>query len=194
MSDVDEKNSGIHHLFEEAAENTPALIILEDLDRAFPREGKQTRERTISFQTLLNCLDGVGTQNGVIVVATTNDPTCLDPAILKRPGRFDRVVWFRNPDAELRREYYRRLNPMLSRDEFEAAIMKTEGFSFAQLRETYIMGAQSAFEHGREVTVGDVIEAIEVQTAGAYELKSLGTGSGFVRSFREFSLRSIKTE
>jgi ATP-dependent 26S proteasome regulatory subunit len=48
----------------------------------------------VSFQTLLNCLDGVGTQEAVIVVATANDPTCLDPAILKRPGRFDRVVQF----------------------------------------------------------------------------------------------------
>ena len=81
--------------------NTPALVILEDLDRAFPTEGKRTRERTVSFQTLLNCLDGVGTQEGVIVVATANDPTCLDPAILKRPGRFDRVVQFRNPDPDL---------------------------------------------------------------------------------------------
>jgi hypothetical protein len=87
-----------------------------------------------------------------------------------------------NPDAELRREYYRRLNPILSGDEFEAAIEKTQGFSFAQLRETYIMGAQSAFEHGRDFVIGDVIEAIALQTAGAYELKSLQTGSGFVRS------------
>jgi hypothetical protein len=38
---------------------TPALVILEDLDRAFPTEGKRTQERTVSFQTLLNCLDGV---------------------------------------------------------------------------------------------------------------------------------------
>jgi ATP-dependent 26S proteasome regulatory subunit len=116
------------------------------------------------------------------VVATANDPTGLDPAILKRPGRFDRVVWFRNPDAELRREYYRRLNPILSGEQFEAAIEKTEGFSFAQLRETYILGAQSAFEHGRDVAVADVIEAIALQTAGAYELKSLQPSSGFVRS------------
>src|SRR5439155_24452893 len=75
--------------------------------RAFPTERKRTRERTVSFQSLLNCLDGVGTQDGVIVVATANDPNCLDPAILKRPGRFDRVVHFRNPDAELRRQYFR---------------------------------------------------------------------------------------
>jgi cell division protease FtsH len=91
-------------------------VILEDLDRAFPTEGKRTQERTVSFQTLLNCLDGVGTQDGVIVVATANDPTCLDAAILKRPGRFDRVVQFRNPDTDLRREYYRRLNATLAGD------------------------------------------------------------------------------
>ena len=135
LSDAEEKSSDVLHLFQKAAENTPALVILEDLDRAFPTEGKRTQEGRVSFQTLLNCLDGVGTHDGVIVVATANDPTCLDPAILKRPGRFDRVVQFRNPDADLRRQYYRRLNPILSGEQFEIAIEKTETFSFAQLIE-----------------------------------------------------------
>jgi len=114
------------------------------------------------------------------VVATANDPTCLDPAILKRPGRFDRVVQFRNPDADLRRQYYRGLSPILAGEQFEIVIEKTEGFSFAQLRETYIMGAQSAFEHGSEVGVADVIEAIELQAAGAQDLKTSVATSGFV--------------
>jgi ATP-dependent 26S proteasome regulatory subunit len=118
--------------------------------------------------------------DGVIVVATANDPTCLDPALLKRPGRFDRVVQFRNPDADLRREYYKRLSPALDGEQFEIAIENTEGFSFAQLRETYILGAQSAFEHGREVGVADVIEAVELQTAGSQELKTSVAASGFV--------------
>ena len=181
LSDSEEKSADVLHLFEKAAENTPALIILEDLDRAFPTEGKRTQERTVSFQTLLNCLDGVGSQDGVIVVATANDPTCLDPAILKRPGRFDRVVQFRNPDADLRREYYQRLSPGLTGEQFEIAIEQTEGFSFAQLRETYILGAQSAFEHGRDIGVADVIEAIELQVAGAQDLKTSVSASGFVR-------------
>jgi ATP-dependent 26S proteasome regulatory subunit len=155
-------------------------VIIEDLDRAFPTEGKRTRERNVSFQTLLNCLDGVASQDGVLVVATGNDPTCLDPAILKRPGRFDRVVHFRNPDAHLRREYYQRLSPVLTGEQFEIVINKTEGFSFAQLRETYILGAQSAFEHGREIGVADVIEAIELQAAGAQDLKTSVGASGFV--------------
>jgi hypothetical protein len=46
------------------------------------------------------------------------------------------------------------------------------GFSFAQLRETYILGAQSAFEHGRDIGVADVIQAIELQAAGAQDLKT----------------------
>jgi hypothetical protein len=46
---------------EKAAANTPALVTLEDLDRAFPMAGKRTQERRVSFQTLRNCLDGVGT-------------------------------------------------------------------------------------------------------------------------------------
>jgi SpoVK/Ycf46/Vps4 family AAA+-type ATPase len=180
LSDTEEKSASVLHLFEKAATNAPALVIVEDLDRAFPTEGKRTRERTVSFQTLLNCLDGVGSQDGIIVVATANDPLCLDPAILKRPGRFDRVVQFRNPDAHLRREYYRRLSPVLTGEQFESVIAQTEGFSFAQLRETYILGAQSAFEHGREIGVADVIEAIELQAAGAQDLKTSVGASGFV--------------
>jgi SpoVK/Ycf46/Vps4 family AAA+-type ATPase len=180
LSNMQEKSADVVRLFERAAENTPALIILEDLDRAFPTEGKRTQERTVSFQTLLNCLDGVGSQNGVLVVATANDPTCLDAAILKRPGRFDRVVQFRNPDAALRREYYRRLSPVLKGDKFELAIEQTEGFSFAQLRETYILGAQSSFEHGQEITVRDVLEAIELHTAGTHDLKTSVSATGFV--------------
>ena len=128
LSDEEQKSNDVLRLFEKTSENTPALVILEDLDRAFPTEGKRTRERNICFQTLLNCLDGVGTQEGIIVVATANDPTCLDPAILKRPGRFDRVVQFRNPDAHLRREYYQRLSPALTGEQFESVIAQTEGF------------------------------------------------------------------
>jgi hypothetical protein len=180
LSDSEEKSADVLRLFEKAAENTPALVILEDLDRAFPTGGKRTQERAVSFQTLLNCLDGVGSQDRVIVVATANDPTCLDPAILKRPGRFDRVVQFRNPNADLRREYYQRLSPVLTGDQFEIAIEQTEGFSFAQLRETYILGAQSAFEHGSEVGIADVIEAIELQATGAQDLKTLVAAPGFV--------------
>jgi ATPase family associated with various cellular activities (AAA) len=189
LSDAEEKSASVLHQFGHAAMNAPALLILEDLDRAFPTEGKRTQERAVSFQTLLNCLDGVGSQDGVIVVATANDPTCLDAAILKRPGRFDRVVQFRNPDTNLRRQYYRRLSPLLIGEQFEIAIEQTEGFSFAQLRETYILGSQSAFEHGREITVADITEAIELHAAGAQDLKTSVSATGFVSKPERTRLR-----
>ena len=52
---------------------------------------------------------------------------------------------------------------------------------FAQLRETYILGSQSAFEHGKEITVADVIDAIELQAARAQDLKTSISASEFVR-------------
>jgi hypothetical protein len=189
LSDAEEKSRSVAHMFENAAMHAPALIILEDIDRAFPTEGKRTQERMISFQTLLNCLDGVGSQDGVVIVATANDPLCLDAAILKRPGRFDRVVQFRNPDADLRREYYRRLSPILTGEKFETAILQTEGFSFAQLRETYILGAQLAFSDGREIRVEDVLEAIELHAAGTQNLKTSVAATGFVGNGERTTIR-----
>jgi transitional endoplasmic reticulum ATPase len=89
-------------LFAEAAQATPALIVIEDLDRCYPLNSEKHAEAKISLQQLLNHLDGVGSQNGIVVVATANNPAILDPAILRRPGRFDRVVGFQNPSTELR--------------------------------------------------------------------------------------------
>ncbi len=104
-------DSDLDSLFDLAVKNRPSMVLLEDLDRAFPKTG-ETKSR-ISLQALLNALDGVGTGEGIVVVATANEPTILDPAILRRPGRFDRVVHFPNPSAELRQQYLQQLNPGL---------------------------------------------------------------------------------
>ena len=85
-------NESLSGFFEDGARNAPSLLIFEDLDRAFV--GTNDQRPKITLQHFLNCLDGVGTQDGLIVVATANDPSSLGAAILKRPGRFDRVVPF----------------------------------------------------------------------------------------------------
>jgi len=99
------------------------------------------------------------------------------------------VVQFRNPDPDLYRQYYRRLSTILAGEQFEKAIQRTEGFSFSQLRKTYILGAQSAFEYGREIGVADVVEAIELQAAGAQDLKTSVGASGFVLRHPESAAR-----
>lgn len=174
-------DSGVYRMFELAHRSAPSLIILEDLDRVFPRGKANTQG--VNFQALLNCLDGVATQEGVIVVATANDPTALDAAILQRPGRFDRVVAFRPPSAELRRRYWLNLNPNLAGEVLDQVIAAAEGFSFAQLRETYVLAGQDAFEAGREIVADDLWEAIQLQRADAHQAKQgRPSAAGFLHS------------
>jgi SpoVK/Ycf46/Vps4 family AAA+-type ATPase len=144
-------NESLSGFFEEANRNAPSLLIFEDLDRAFVvRDDERPR---ITLQHFLNCLDGVGTQDGLIVVATANDPSTLDAAILNRPGRFDRVIPFRPPDSDLRGDYLRRLTRGgLTVQELRSAVLGSDGFSFAQLRESYIMAGQLAF--GSQLRIG----------------------------------------
>jgi len=130
----------LDELFDEALTERPAMILLEDLDRAFPRAGESRTQ--ISLQHLLNCLDGVATGEGIVVIATANEPTALDPAILRRPGRFDRVIHFANPTAALRGQYFRWLHPAFSEDELQQPVEESKGFSFAQLRESFVLAAQ----------------------------------------------------
>jgi ATP-dependent 26S proteasome regulatory subunit len=134
------------------------MIVLEDMDRAFPKTG-ETKSR-VSLQKLLNCLDGVGTGEGIIVVATANEPTILDSAISRRPGRFDRVIHFADPDFELRQAYFRRMHPAFETINLEEVATGSEGFSFAQLREAYITAGQRAFERKDEVREEDLIWGI----------------------------------
>jgi ATP-dependent 26S proteasome regulatory subunit len=86
------------------------------------------------------------------VVATANDPTVLDSAILRRPGRFDRVVALAAPDSKLRLKYFRKFNPHLNDEALFRAVEDSEGLSFAQLKEAYILASQKSFERNSNVT------------------------------------------
>jgi SpoVK/Ycf46/Vps4 family AAA+-type ATPase len=156
----DERTSDgdLDDLFDAAQKERPAMVLLEDLDRAFPRTGESPTN--VSLQYLLNCLDGVATGEGIVVVATANQPFLLDPAILRRPGRFDRVVNFPNPTATLRDAYFHHMNPDFNGDRLSQPITESEGFSFAQLREAYVLAAQAAFERSDDIRADDLLSGI----------------------------------
>jgi ATP-dependent 26S proteasome regulatory subunit len=109
---------------------------------------------------LLNCLDGVSTGDGVITIATANSPTQLDPAILKRPGRFDRVIQFAAPDASLRLRYLQKLNPSLQSEQPALVVDESDGFSYAQLQESFILGGQFAFDRGEDIVAADLLQGV----------------------------------
>ena len=146
-------------MFAEAAQTTPSIIVLEDLDRWFPVSKEEESGCRISLQQLLNHLDGVGNQDGIIVVATANNPGILDAAILRRPGRFDRVVGFQNPIAEHRERYLRQMHPSLGQEDLTEFTRRTAGFSFAQLRETYILAGQIALEGDGQIDAEQLVQA-----------------------------------
>jgi ATPase family associated with various cellular activities (AAA) len=188
FSDENMLNEAPSTVFEAAGRTAPALVIFEDLDRLFrrtPGEENPDNRTHITFQHLLNCLDGLGSQDGVIVVATANDPMALDSAILRRPGRFDRAVPFRPPGVDLRREYLHRLSRgALDAETLTLVGTQTDGFSFAQVREAYIVGGQLAFQRGNDRVDGeDLLEGIrlvrgELHTVGQRaDGRSVGFGT-----------------
>ncbi len=153
------EDSDLRQFFKYAAADAPALILFEDIDRFFSRKPEEEAS-SVSLQQFLNCLDGVDTLDGVIVVATANNPEALDTAILRRPGRFDRVIEFGNPSEKLRAKYLHNFCPELAGEDLDICALASEGLSFAQLRESYILAAQTAYEANRNVTPDDISSAI----------------------------------
>jgi SpoVK/Ycf46/Vps4 family AAA+-type ATPase len=88
---------------EEAKRKTPAIIFLDEIDAIAPKReemsGERQAERRLVAQ-LLTLMDGLESRGNVIVIAATNIPDTLDPA-LRRPGRFDREIWSRRPGRAL---------------------------------------------------------------------------------------------
>jgi cell division protease FtsH len=102
--------SRVRDLFKQARENSPCIIFLDEIDAVGRRRGSglggghDEREQTLN--AILVEMDGFGTDEGIIVVAATNRPDVLDPALL-RPGRFDREVVIDLPDVKGREEILR---------------------------------------------------------------------------------------
>lgn len=175
----DERTSDcdLDDLFDAALKERPAIVLLEDLDRAFPRDGKSATN--ISLQYLLNCLDGVATGQGIVVAATANEPALLDPAILRRPGRFDRVVHFPNPGPPLRVKYFSHMNSAFRISEIEPSVLASDGFSFVQLREAYVIAAQAAFQRNDDICAADLLEGIRRLRQTMLVGSTRGTQAGF---------------
>ncbi|MHB9038664.1 MAG: AAA family ATPase [Armatimonadota bacterium] len=89
----------LREVFERAGRNKPSLILFDELDAIAPsRSTADANYQQSVVAQLLALLDGLESRNGVFVLATTNRPKSIDPA-LRRPGRFDRVVWMKLPDT-----------------------------------------------------------------------------------------------
>ena len=169
--------SKVRDLFKQAKEKAPCIVFIDEIDAIGQKRdgrisGNDEREQTLN--QLLTEMDGFGGNTGVIILAATNRPETLDPA-LTRPGRFDRRVPVELPDLQGREAILRvhakkiKLAPGI---DFERIARMASGASGAELANIVNEAALRAVRNGRaSATQADLEESIEVVIAG-YQKKN----------------------
>ena len=165
--------SRVRDLFEQAKRNSPAIIFIDEIDAVGRHRGAglggSHDEREQTLNQLLVEMDGFDTDTNVIIIAATNRPDILDPALL-RPGRFDRQVVMDRPDMRGRKailEVHVRGKPLAPDINLEALARQTPGFAGADLEnmvnEAAILAAR---RNKRSIGNSEFEEAIERVVAG----------------------------
>ncbi len=123
----------IKEVFNRARENPPAIIFVDEIETVAPARGLGASAEVVG--QFLTEMDGVTGMKGVVVIAATNRPQMMDPAIL-RPGRFDKIFYIPPPDATVREQIFRiHLDRFAEGVDIEHLASITEGFSGADIAE-----------------------------------------------------------
>ena len=169
--------SKVRDLFKQAKEKAPCIVFIDEIDAIGKKRqgnvmGNDEREQTLN--QLLTEMDGFEGNNGVIILAATNQPDALDPA-LTRPGRFDRRVPVELPDLKGREEilkvHAKKIN-LADNVDFNKIARMASGASGAELANIVNEAALRAVRNGRKIVEeADLEESIEVVIAG-YQKKN----------------------
>ena len=165
--------SKVRDLFKQAKEKAPCIVFIDEIDAIGKKRdvsgfsGNDEREQTLN--QLLNEMDGFDAAEGVVLLAATNRPEILDPA-LTRPGRFDRQVQVELPDLKGREDILKVHAKNIKREDnidYEEIAKRTAGTSGADLANIVNEGALRAVREGRnKLTQEDLEESIETVIAG----------------------------
>ncbi len=165
--------SRVRDLFENAKKNAPCILFIDEIDAVGRHRGAglggghDEREQTLN--QLLVEMDGFGVNEGIIIIAATNRPDILDPALL-RPGRFDRLITVGVPDLKGREEIleiYKKDKPLDSSVDLKTIAKGTPGFTGADLENLMNEAALlAAREKARIITMKELEEAIKRVIAG----------------------------
>lgn len=165
--------SRVRDLFENAKKNAPCIIFIDEIDAVGRQRGAglggghDEREQTLN--QLLVEMDGFGANEGIIIVAATNRPDILDPALL-RPGRFDRQITVGRPDVKGREQVLKvhaRNKPLSDQVDLKAIAQRTPGFSGADLENLLNEAALVAARRSKKkIDMFDIDEATDRVIAG----------------------------
>ena len=159
--------SRVRDLFDNAKKNSPCIVFIDEIDAVGRHRGAgmggghDEREQTLN--QLLVEMDGFGPNEGVIILAATNRPDILDPALM-RPGRFDRRIMVSRPDIKGREailQVHARNKPIAKDVDMNEIARSTPGFTGADLENLLNEAALLAARRGaKEIIYGDISEAV----------------------------------
>lgn len=158
--------SRVRDLFSQAIKKAPSIIFIDEIDAVGRHRGtgngNSNDEREQTLNQMLVEMDGFGTNSGVIVMAATNRPDVLDPALL-RPGRFDRQITVNKPDAQGREDILKvhsRLKPLAPDVNLHDIAMDTIGYTGADLENLLNEAALlAARRHKKAITATEITDA-----------------------------------
>jgi len=165
--------SRVRDLFQKAKRNAPCIVFIDEIDAVGRQRGAglggSHDEREQTLNQILVEMDGFDTDTNIIIIAATNRPDVLDPALL-RPGRFDRRVVLESPDLKDREailEVHSKNKPLVSDVDLKKIAQRTPGFSGADLanlvNEAAILTARRSKKH---ITTDELTSAIEKVVLG----------------------------
>ncbi len=164
---VGESEKAIREIFRKARLASPAIIFLDEIDSIVPRRGAGYGDSGVTqrmISQLLTEMDGLIALQNVVVIAATNRPDMLDPALI-RPGRFDRLIYVPAPDIESRLEIlkiYTKEMPLDKEIDFTYIQKNTKGYSGADLKAICTEAAMNAMrKRNKTVSMDDFKKAMK---------------------------------
>jgi transitional endoplasmic reticulum ATPase len=137
-------------LFTLAAHHAPAVIILEDLDSL-------TNGTQVTRSAFLSLLDGLSCNEGILIIGTSNNPELIDPALIHRPSRFDRIWRFPPPDSFLRGQFFAHHFKQIEPGLVSRLVRETHDWSYAYLSELRTTAAILAVQQQLDMVSGSVL-------------------------------------
>ncbi len=155
----DKATSTIKEIFDRAKENAPSVIMIDEIDGIFPSRQGASEAAVQRVSLLLQEIDGISKVSDVVIVGATNNPDGLDPAVL-RPGRFDKLIFVKPPNASQRIELFRHYlkdAPVEKGIDFQRLANVTRGYTGADIanvcREAKTLAMEESIRSGQETQI-----------------------------------------